>query len=236
MGVTVADPQAFDAAGRPCCAQPAADLLALVPGDAALREGTVRQSRPGPEQALVGPGREVSVLNRPEGRNAPDYASKIHIVSAPAYYHNYMMGELFASQVHHAIARDVLGGVDRQGELRRQQGRRRLPEGEGLRAGPHADLERPDPPRDRRRPEPQGLRGRLPGVNRQSVAHNLPAAARWAAVLWASNRTISKKRMSSAASGRAAASSRLTSVPGRSHRTLTPSRPVRATARSPTPG
>jgi peptidyl-dipeptidase A len=45
---------------------------------------------------------------RPEGRNAPDYGSKIHVVSAPAYYHNYMMGELFASQVHHAIARDVL--------------------------------------------------------------------------------------------------------------------------------
>src|SRR2546423_8955483 len=51
-------------------------------------------------------------LRRPEGRNAPDYASKIHIVSAPAYYHNYMMGQLFASQVHHTIARDVLSGAD----------------------------------------------------------------------------------------------------------------------------
>ncbi|MHC5540618.1 M2 family metallopeptidase [Singulisphaera rosea] len=51
-------------------------------------------------------------LKRPEGRNAPDYASKIHVVSAPAYYHNYMMGELFAAQVHHAISREVLGGVD----------------------------------------------------------------------------------------------------------------------------
>jgi peptidyl-dipeptidase A len=51
-------------------------------------------------------------LHRPEGRNAPDFASKIHIVSAPAYYHNYMMGELFAAQVHHTIAREVLGGVD----------------------------------------------------------------------------------------------------------------------------
>jgi peptidyl-dipeptidase A len=43
---------------------------------------------------------------------APDYASKIHIVSTPAYYHNYLMGELFADQVLHAIARDVLHGVD----------------------------------------------------------------------------------------------------------------------------
>ena len=46
-------------------------------------------------------------LKRPEGRNAPDYASKIHICSAPVYYHNYMMGQLFASQVHHAIAKEL---------------------------------------------------------------------------------------------------------------------------------
>lgn len=51
-------------------------------------------------------------VNRPKDRSAPDYASKIHIVSAPVYYHNYMMGELFASQVHHAIAREVMKGAD----------------------------------------------------------------------------------------------------------------------------
>ena len=50
--------------------------------------------------------------HRPKGRNAPDYASKIHIVSAPVYYHNYMMGQLFASQLHHAIARDVYKDAD----------------------------------------------------------------------------------------------------------------------------
>jgi peptidyl-dipeptidase A len=55
---------------------------------------------------------EYQGLRRPEGRHAPDYASKIHVVSAPCYYHNYMMGELFASQVHHTIAAKVLGGVD----------------------------------------------------------------------------------------------------------------------------
>ena len=48
----------------------------------------------------------------PADRNAPDYASKIHIVSAPVYYHNYMMGELFAAQLHQAIAREVLKGAD----------------------------------------------------------------------------------------------------------------------------
>ncbi|MCS7167021.1 MAG: M2 family metallopeptidase [Gemmatales bacterium] len=47
-------------------------------------------------------------VRRPEGRNAPDYASKIHIVSAPCYYHNYMLGEMFACQLHHTIARNVL--------------------------------------------------------------------------------------------------------------------------------
>src|SRR5438445_5287778 len=51
------------------------------------------------------------MLRRPPGRNAPDYGSKIHIVSAPVYYHNYMMGQLFASQLHHAIARKVYKGA-----------------------------------------------------------------------------------------------------------------------------
>jgi peptidyl-dipeptidase A len=55
---------------------------------------------------------KYQMLKRPKGRNEPDYASKIHIVVAPVYYHNYMMGELFASQVHHAIAREVYKGAD----------------------------------------------------------------------------------------------------------------------------
>ena len=50
---------------------------------------------------------KYQMVKRPAGRNAPDYASKIHIVSAPVYYHNYMMGQLFASQVHHTVAREV---------------------------------------------------------------------------------------------------------------------------------
>lgn len=50
---------------------------------------------------------KYQLVRRPEGRNAPDYASKIHVVSAPAYYHNYMMGELFACQVHAAIVREL---------------------------------------------------------------------------------------------------------------------------------
>jgi len=46
-------------------------------------------------------------VKRPKDRSAPDYGSKIHICSAPVYYHNYMMGQLFASQVHHALAKEL---------------------------------------------------------------------------------------------------------------------------------
>lgn len=51
-------------------------------------------------------------IRRPEGRHLPDYAAKIHIVIAPAYYHNYELGELFAAQVHHALLKAVLPGTD----------------------------------------------------------------------------------------------------------------------------
>jgi peptidyl-dipeptidase A len=55
---------------------------------------------------------KYQMMKRPAGRSEPDFASKIHIVVAPVYYHNYMMGQLFASQVHHAIAREVYQGED----------------------------------------------------------------------------------------------------------------------------
>jgi peptidyl-dipeptidase A len=47
-------------------------------------------------------------IKRPEGRNTPDYAGKYHFIGAPVYYHNYMLGEMFASQVHHALIRSIL--------------------------------------------------------------------------------------------------------------------------------
>jgi peptidyl-dipeptidase A len=52
------------------------------------------------------------LLHRPEGRNAPDFASKYHVAMAPVYYHNYLLGELMASQVHLHIANDVLHAGD----------------------------------------------------------------------------------------------------------------------------
>jgi peptidyl-dipeptidase A len=44
----------------------------------------------------------------PQGRDKPDWAAKIHFSIAPCYYHNYMLGELLASQMHHYLVHQVL--------------------------------------------------------------------------------------------------------------------------------
>jgi len=46
-------------------------------------------------------------LSRPEGRNEPDWAAKIHLAQYPCYYHNYMLGRLAASQILNALNRKV---------------------------------------------------------------------------------------------------------------------------------
>jgi peptidyl-dipeptidase A len=47
-------------------------------------------------------------LRRPEGRDRPDWASKIHLACYPIYYHNYLLGEFMASQVRACLEREVL--------------------------------------------------------------------------------------------------------------------------------
>jgi peptidyl-dipeptidase A len=47
-------------------------------------------------------------VKRPRGRDEPDWAAKIHFAIAPCYYHNYMLGELLASQLHHHIVGKIL--------------------------------------------------------------------------------------------------------------------------------
>ncbi len=51
------------------------------------------------------------LVTRPENRNEPDWAAKIHIATAPVYYHNYLLGEMVASQLQHTIDQDVLDGA-----------------------------------------------------------------------------------------------------------------------------
>lgn len=55
---------------------------------------------------------KYQMLKAPEGRNEPDYASKIHIALYPCYYHNYQMGELLASQMHYYIVNNITKSND----------------------------------------------------------------------------------------------------------------------------
>ncbi len=112
MGISVPDPEAFDRAARLARRQKL--LIFSRWCQVMLRFEKSMYENPNQDLNrlwwdLV---EEYQLVRRPENRNAPDYASKIHIVSAPCYYHNYMLGELFACQLHQAIAREVLGAED----------------------------------------------------------------------------------------------------------------------------
>jgi peptidyl-dipeptidase A len=52
---------------------------------------------------------KYQMLAKPEGRNKPDWATKIHIALYPCYYHNYLLGELLASQWYNYITTNVTG-------------------------------------------------------------------------------------------------------------------------------
>ncbi|MBQ3175155.1 MAG: M2 family metallopeptidase [Bacteroidales bacterium] len=55
-------------------------------------------------------------IRKPEGRNEPDYATKIHIALYPCYYHNYQLGEIFASQMHNYIVTNISKSNDMKNE------------------------------------------------------------------------------------------------------------------------
>ena len=46
---------------------------------------------------------KYQMIKRPPGRNQPDRATKTHIATSPCYYHNYLLGELLASQLYYHI-------------------------------------------------------------------------------------------------------------------------------------
>jgi peptidyl-dipeptidase A len=58
---------------------------------------------------------KYQLVKRPPNRTNPDWAAKIHFSAAPCYYHNYMLGELLASQWHHTLVTKVLGLKSDQG-------------------------------------------------------------------------------------------------------------------------
>ena len=47
-------------------------------------------------------------VKKPLDRDEPDWAAKIHVPLYPCYYHNYLLGELLASQLHNHIVHKVL--------------------------------------------------------------------------------------------------------------------------------
>ena len=51
---------------------------------------------------------KYQLVKRPPDRDRPDWAAKIHFAVAPCYYHNYMLGELLASQLHNHLVHEVL--------------------------------------------------------------------------------------------------------------------------------
>ncbi len=54
---------------------------------------------------------EYQLVSPPQGSNNHEWAAKIHLVMSPAYYHNYMLGELIAAQFRHLIKeRGYTGG------------------------------------------------------------------------------------------------------------------------------
>jgi peptidyl-dipeptidase A len=112
MGIEVADPAAYDATG----ARMRRNRLLIFSRWCQVMLRFEMAMYADPQQDLNKLWWDLvekyQLLTRPADRSAPDYGAKIHVVSAPAYYHNYMMGELFACQLHHAIAREVLKAED----------------------------------------------------------------------------------------------------------------------------
>ncbi len=51
---------------------------------------------------------KYQLIKRPPGPADAGWASKLHFTTAPCYYHNYMLGELLASQLHNHIVGEVI--------------------------------------------------------------------------------------------------------------------------------
>ncbi len=55
---------------------------------------------------------KYQLMNRPPDRDEPDWATKIHIALFPCYYHNYLLGELLASQLYFYIVENIVRSDD----------------------------------------------------------------------------------------------------------------------------
>jgi peptidyl-dipeptidase A len=112
MGVKVDDPKAFDQAGAKMLRYQLLIFSRWCQVMLRFEKGMYENPQQDLNRLWWDMVEKYQGLRRPPGRNAPDYGAKYHIVGAPVYYHNYMMGELFAAQVHHTIARKLYKGAD----------------------------------------------------------------------------------------------------------------------------
>ena len=55
---------------------------------------------------------KYQMIKKPKLRNLPDWSTKIHVALYPAYYHNYLMGELLASQLHYYMVKNIIKSKD----------------------------------------------------------------------------------------------------------------------------
>jgi peptidyl-dipeptidase A len=59
---------------------------------------------------------KYQMLTKPEGRDMPDWATKIHVALYPCYYHNYLLGELLASQLYYYLTNNITKGQSLVGD------------------------------------------------------------------------------------------------------------------------
>lgn len=70
--------------------------------------------------------KKYQLLEKPAGREDPDWSAKSHIATAPCYYQNYLLGELFAAQIVETLEREVLHASIREKSFWNNKGIGRL--------------------------------------------------------------------------------------------------------------
>jgi peptidyl-dipeptidase A len=87
-----------------------------------------RQFYANPDQDLNGLWWDLEerfqAIPRPAGRDAPDWAAKVHVATAPVYYQKYLLGRMFSAQLTRRMDAEFGGwwqGRPRSGEFVRQE-------------------------------------------------------------------------------------------------------------------
>jgi peptidyl-dipeptidase A len=60
---------------------------------------------------------KLQLVGRPPGRDEPDWAAKIHVATAPVYYHNYVLGNLISAQLRAYLEENITLGPFYENEV-----------------------------------------------------------------------------------------------------------------------